>query len=154
MANPHFEILQAVKAALEGPPVIGLGPVVVRELPYVLASADEMPLCVVCPPDGRGERVLRNLFRGPGGGITVWGYPVLVLLLSVSNRSLAAGLEARLQLRYDVSTRLFATDLSESSQVFDCDPDPAPVAPLQAALGANYVVSGFTFTYSFPRNRG
>lgn len=147
--NPHWEILNGVKATLElQPPIAGLGEVRVRELPYLLATGDPMPLTLVTPPDGQGERVVRHLFRAraDSGGITWWDFPVLVLLISVSNRALASGLEARLQTRHDVRQRLFATDLP-GAEVFDCDPDPRGVAPLQAALGAGYVVSGFQFGY-------
>lgn len=154
--NPHHEILQGVKATLElQPPIAGLGEVKVRELAYLLATGDPMPLTLVTPPDGRGERVLKNVsrVRTGSGGNHVWGYPVLVLLLSASNRNLAGALETRLQTRHDVSERLFSTELSGAPEVYDCDPDPAAVAPLQAALGANYVVSGFLMTYSYPRER-
>lgn len=157
MPNPHYEILSAVKAQLEASPAIAnLGTVVVRELPYVRAAADPMPLCVVCPPDGQGEKLVKNVSRlsSGTGGVGFWGYPALVLLISVSNRALSSGLEARLQTRHDVSERLFSTTLDGDVQVFDCDPDPKAVAPLQAALGANYVVSGFLMTYRRARTRG
>lgn len=155
MANPHWEVLQAVKARLELataelPAIADLPAVQVRELPYVLAAGvDVPPLLFVCPPDGRGERAVRNQF----GGVTQWAYPVAVLLVFATNRSLASGLEGRLQLRHDVGERLFSTSLPGMPTAYDCDPDPRSAADVQGALGTNYVVSGYEFSYRLARQR-
>ena len=153
--NPHWEILQAVKTLLTALPGIdGLPTPKVRELPYVLAAVDTRPLCFVCPLDG-AERVDKHLFGSgaTGTGRTWWKYPVLVLLIFDANRTVSSGLEARLQLRHDVGHRLFSTALAGAVEVFDCDPDPKAVLDVQAALGTNFVVSGFQMTYKRARAR-
>lgn len=147
MANPYWEVLGAVKSLLEAataelPAIAGLGTVEVREVPYVLASSDPSPLCLVCPTEG-GEQLVKQTFNKGAW----WEYPVLVLLISAGNRALGGpAVEARLQARHDVRQRLFVPKLDGLS-THDADCEPRAAADLQAAVGANWVVSGFLMRY-------
>lgn len=135
--NPHYDILAAVKTALQAAPAIsGLPTPQVRELPYELGS-DSLPLCLVCP--GRtGKRIAKKSFARKRFVV----YPVVVLLVHASNMAVASGLESRLQLEHDVFHRLDVATISGAGDVMDVDPDPRAAADVQAALGTNRIVSG------------
>jgi hypothetical protein len=138
--NPYWRVLQAVAAVLAD--VSGCPAPSVREIPYVLGGADAVPLCLVCPGEG-GEKLVRQTFKSGAW----WDYPVLVLLISAGNRVLRAGVEARLQLREDVRQALFVPRLDATTTTVDAQCRPRAAADVRAALGTNYVVSGFEMTY-------
>lgn len=140
MSNPHFDILQRVAQELGTPPIANLGDIEVRELPYALVGTASGPYCFVCIPPGEAEVLKRQTFAKGAW----WAYPVLVLLISASNRAVASGLEARLQTRYDVRQRLFVPTLSGLT-THDCDAEPQAIIDVQTALGTNWIVSGFQF---------
>lgn len=148
MANPYYEVLDAVRSHLASPAISDLPTPEVRDLPFVLGS-DAANLCLVCPAR-EGESIHRQVFKkGPAGkGGVWWKYPVVVLLISASNRSVtASSARSRLQLRHDVRQRLFVPTLPGVADLHDVDAAPRAVADVQAALGANYLVSGFRMEY-------
>jgi hypothetical protein len=142
----HWKVLDAVRAQLSS--VEGCPTPQVRELAYTLGS-DVPPLCWVCPP-ARGEKVKRHTFRE-----TFWDYPALVVLIFAGNRNVTgtAAMKARMSIRHDVGHQLCRTKLDGFAEVIDFDPDPQAAVDVQAALGTNYIVSGFMMSYRVPRVR-
>ena len=150
----YNDILEALAAAIRQIP--GIPEVTVRELPLHL-PADAGEACFVCPLDGEGERVGRVVF----GGDVRWHFPVLVLLLRPSNRAVAAGMATRLQVRQDVEDLVYMPVLEKPgvpgeylAGLYNVDIDPKAAADVAAALGTNFIVTGFAVVYHVNRKAG
>lgn len=147
MPNPYFDVLVAVKASLET--ILGHPTVDIRhDVAQFDKSIDTLPLIIVAPAPER-----QQIVDGAFDADVVYDYPVDIAWIEGSGRTVKTGLEAYLQMEWDIQSKLFHVTLASVSAVYDTNQGPAVADKIPKAGLENLRVRGWRFKYRSEETR-